>query len=393
MRDGWREARLGELAEVVGGGTPRTSTSDFWGGEIVWLTPTEVVAAEGAIVTDSQRKITRTGLRSSGAKLLPPGTVLLTSRATVGAVAMAGCELATNQGFQSLIAGDDVLPWFLLIWIQHNKVEFTRRAGGSTFPEISRPEVRRVPILLPPLDEQRRIIDLIAAVDGAIEAADSLRDTCTGTLRSLGESAWLSESFRPLKDIGVGVTGRTPSTTNAGYWSPPSVPFITPGDIGVDLFISSAARMISTDGAAVSRVFPPHSVLQVCIGATIGKVGILARPATCNQQINVLLGLEDHDALFLALTLAAPSGMRYVLDSAGKTTLPLLSKSRWLELKVPWPDAGLRQRTAQVASSLEEIRQKAARVATRLRTVRSALLSDLLSGDHEIPASYDEVMG
>lgn len=174
MRDGWREATLGDLAEVVGGGTPRTSTPAFWGGEIVWLTPTEVAAADGTVITDSQRKITAEGLRYSGAKLLPAGTVLLTTRATVGAVAMAGCELATNQGFQSLIAHDAMLPWFLLIWIQHNRVEFTRRASGSTFPEISRSEVRRIPILLPPLDVQQRIVDLVGAVDAEIDSAEAV---------------------------------------------------------------------------------------------------------------------------------------------------------------------------------------------------------------------------
>ena len=188
MRNGWREARLGDLSEVIGGGTPPTSTPDFWNGDVVWLTPTEVVAAEGTVVTDSQRKITRTGLRSSGAKLLPPGTVLLTSRATVGAVAMAGCELATNQGFQSLVAGDDLLPWFLLIWIQHNKVEFTRRASGSTFPEISRSEVRRIPILLPPLDEQQRIAGLVKAVDAEADAAEAV----AGSMRDV-RSALLSD--------------------------------------------------------------------------------------------------------------------------------------------------------------------------------------------------------
>lgn len=320
--------------------------------------------------------------------------VALGCRGSCGTVAVAptGAWLGNNVMAVWPRSPERALLDFLRINLEQIDLAAAGAISGQVQLQITHRSLAPVSLLLPPLDEQRRIVDLIAAVDEAIEAADSLRDTCTRTLRSLGESAWLSESFRTLNDLGVGVTGRTPSTTNAGYWNPPSVPFITPGDIGVDLFISSAARRISTDGAAVSRVFPPHSVLQVCIGATIGKVGILARPATCNQQINVLLGLEDHDALFLALTLAAPSGMRYVLDSAGKTALPLLSKSRWLELKVPWPDAGLRQRTAQVASSLEEIRQNAASVATRLRTVRSALLADLLSGDHEIPTSYDEVM-
>ena len=183
QREGWREMRLDDIAQIVGGGTPRTSKPDFWNGDVVWLTPTEVVAAEGTVITDSQRKITRAGLRSSGATLLPPNTVLLTSRATVGAVAIAGCELATNQGFQSLVANDTILPWFLLMWIQHNKGEFTRRASGSTFPEISRSKVRQIPISVPALEEQQQIVDLIKAVNDEIDTAGAVVNR-TRALRS-----------------------------------------------------------------------------------------------------------------------------------------------------------------------------------------------------------------
>lgn len=370
MRDGWRATTLGGVAtlEYGKGLTERDRDGHGW----------PVYGSAGVVGHHSTPLVDRAPV------------IIIGRKGTAGSIHWSDtpCWPIDTTYFVKPLASCE--PRYLFLALESAGLQDLCAQTGV--PGLNRERAYQAELLLPPLDEQRRIVDLIAAVDGAIEAADSLRDTCTRTLRSLGESAWLSESFRTLNDLGVGVTGGTPSTTNAGYWNPPSVPFITPGDIGVDLFISSAARRISTDGAAVSRVFPPHSVLQVCIGATIGKVGILARPATCNQQINVLLGLEDHDALFLALTLAAPSGMRYVLDSAGKTALPLLSKSRWLELKVPWPDAGLRQRTAQVASSLEEIRQNAASVATRLRTVRSALLADLLSGDHEIPTSYDEVM-
>ena len=106
MRDGWTETTLGDIAEVVGGGTPSTSKEEFWDGDVVWLTPTEVTAIDGKVISDSKRKITQTGLQSSGARVLPKGTVILTSRASVGFVALAGTELTTNQGFQSLIPSE-----------------------------------------------------------------------------------------------------------------------------------------------------------------------------------------------------------------------------------------------------------------------------------------------
>src|SRR5262245_3429032 len=124
MRDGWTRTTLGEIAEVVGGGTPSTKVPEYWGGDIPWVTPTEITAHEGACITETERSITPLGLDKSGARLLPANTVLLTSRATIGAVALAGRSLATNQGFAALVAGPTVIPEFLMYWCQANKGEF-----------------------------------------------------------------------------------------------------------------------------------------------------------------------------------------------------------------------------------------------------------------------------
>ena len=166
----WEETTLGGIAEVVSGGTPKTSEDDYWAGEIIWVTPTEVVKAEGGIINDSERKITAEGLANSSAKMLPQGAILLTSRATIGATAMAGVPLSTNQGFASLVAGENVLPRFLMYWCQANTLEFVSRAGGNTFKEISRKKVAAIPITLPPIEEQSRICDLIGSVDRTLES-------------------------------------------------------------------------------------------------------------------------------------------------------------------------------------------------------------------------------
>ncbi len=169
---GWKETTLGEVADVVGGGTPSTTRAEFWDGDIVWLTPTEVVALDGRRVSDSERKITKQGLANSGARLLPKGTVILTSRASVGFAAVSDCELCTNQGFQSLIPRTQILAEFLLPWVQTNRSEFMARSAGSTFKEISKTNVATMRILLPPLTEQKRIVDVIGSVDGAVAGAD-----------------------------------------------------------------------------------------------------------------------------------------------------------------------------------------------------------------------------
>lgn len=173
MRKGWTEATLGDVADVIGGGTPSTTVPEYWGGEVVWLTPTEVVPRDGQVILDSERRITKEGLKNSGAQLLPAGSVVLTSRASVGFVGISGVELCTNQGFQSLVPGDTVLAKFLMYWIQSNRVEFESRAAGSTFKEISRSNVKSIRIHLPPMNEQMRMVDLVSSVDAYISLLSS----------------------------------------------------------------------------------------------------------------------------------------------------------------------------------------------------------------------------
>lgn len=180
----WIETTLGDIASVISGGTPSTQVPEYWGGDIVWTTPTEVVASNGGMITTSSRRLSATGLANSSAKMLPPGAVLLTSRATIGAVALAGVPLCTNQGFASLVCGPSVLPKFLLYWCTVNTAEFTSRASGNTFPEISRSKVAGVPLVLPPLREQRRIVDLVESVDTAIADAAGARQSAVALRRA-----------------------------------------------------------------------------------------------------------------------------------------------------------------------------------------------------------------
>lgn len=170
--DDWEETSLGEIAEVIGGGTPSTTIGEYWGGDIVWLTPTEITSQDGKVVSDSVRKITDLGFKNSGAQMLPMGSVILTSRASVGFVALAGKELCTNQGFQSLIPKPSVLSKFLMFWIQLNRTEFESRSAGSTFKEISKSNVKSIKLGLPPLSEQKRIVEIINTIDEVISQTE-----------------------------------------------------------------------------------------------------------------------------------------------------------------------------------------------------------------------------
>lgn len=166
----WKSYTVGELAEVIGGGTPSTQNSDYWDGDIYWLTPAEI---NSKFVHSSNRKITVSGLNNSSAKLLPKGALLLTTRATLGACSINNQDnpVCTNQGFQSLVCNDFVDNEFMYYVVTANEFQkaMVQRASGSTFIEISSKNLKAISVNLPSLEEQRQIATLLSYLDEKIE--------------------------------------------------------------------------------------------------------------------------------------------------------------------------------------------------------------------------------
>lgn len=159
LPDGWQWKTMGEIAEVVSGGTPRTSdSSNFDGGDIPWITPADLSGYTAKHVSRGVRLLTQKGLQSCSARVLPEGTVLFTSRAPVGYVAIASNPIATNQGFKSFVLREGVLPDYAYWWLKGAKQLAESLASGTTFLELSGANAKKLPIPVAPLEEQRRIV-------------------------------------------------------------------------------------------------------------------------------------------------------------------------------------------------------------------------------------------
>lgn len=182
----WRERKFGQVGEFVGGGTPSTSNAAYWNGNIQWYTPTEI---KNGVLKPSIRTITEEGLRNSSAKLLPEGTILITTRATIGDAAIAIEKCTTNQGFQSLLVKESENNQFWYYWVLHHKYELESRSSGSTFKEIGKSEIKKIPTLSPKKAEQQKIASCLSSLDELIaahnEKLDALKDHKKGLLQNL----------------------------------------------------------------------------------------------------------------------------------------------------------------------------------------------------------------
>ena len=166
----WKEVRLGEVAIIIGGGTPNTGISDYWNGNIPWFTPSEI--GKNKYVNISEKTISEKGLNDSSAKLLPKGTILFTSRATIGAKAILKTEATTNQGFQSLVVTDGNNNEFIYYYLDIILNEIKQKASGSTFPEVSAESIRKIKVVIPNLEEQTAIASVLVDADKEIELAN-----------------------------------------------------------------------------------------------------------------------------------------------------------------------------------------------------------------------------
>lgn len=171
----WIESSLSSLAEITSGGTPSKDNPAYWNGEIPWVTPTDITACKSNYLFDTAEKITLAGLVNSSAKILPAGTILLTSRATVGIARIAAIPICTNQGFKSLTPSQNIDGKFLFYQVQWLRNAFEKYAAGSTFIEISKKDTARV--LIPhPVNRyvQQRIASILTSIDAAIEKTEVL---------------------------------------------------------------------------------------------------------------------------------------------------------------------------------------------------------------------------
>ena len=156
-------ARLGDVCEIVSGTTPKSNVPEYWDGELNWVTPAEL-DDNSRIVYESQRKITEQAVKDSSLKAFPAGTVLLSSRAPIGKVAISGVEMYCNQGFKNLICSDRIYNKYLF-WFLKGKTDFLNSLGrGATFKEISKSIVENIELPLPALPEQKHIAELLEKV-------------------------------------------------------------------------------------------------------------------------------------------------------------------------------------------------------------------------------------
>ena len=270
----WVTKSINDLAVVIGGGTPDTTVKSYWDGEIQWFTPSEI--GKNKYVDSSLRTITEVGLNNSSAKLLPPNTILLSSRATIGECSLSLRECATNQGFQCLVSKKCNVD-FLYYLIQTKKKDLIRKSCGSTFLEISANEVRKIQVSVPSDVEQQKIAELLSLIDERIATQNKIIEKLQSLIKGLIDDIITLKcgqlvAFETL--YSKAGEGGTPTTSNTEFYDNGSIPFIKIDDLS-NKYLSANKDYITELGLKKSSAWliPTHSIIY-SNGATIGAISI-----------------------------------------------------------------------------------------------------------------------
>ena len=350
--DDWEQRKLGDLAEIVGGGTPSTSKDEYWDGEIDWYAPAEI--ANQIYVESSERKITSEGFNNSSAKMLPVGTVLFTSRAGIGKMAILRKEACTNQGFQSIVPHVNELDSYFIFSRSEELKRYGETVGaGSTFVEVSGKQMSAMPLMMPPtIDEQRKIGEYFSSLDNLItlhqRKFETLKKLKKGFLQKMfpknGESvpeirfpgfpdAW---EQRKLGEItGKVIGGGTPKTCVSEYWDG-DIPWIQSSNVQEnEMFDFDIPKSITQEGLEKSAAkLVPENSIAVVTHVGVGKLVFVPFSYTTSQDFTSLSELKT-DAQFTCYSLyqRIKNDLHIVQGSAikGITKDDLLSK----EIMVP----------------------------------------------------------
>ena len=291
--------KLGDICEIVSGGTPKTGVKEYWGGDLKWITPAEI-KDNSYIVDDSVRKITQLAVDQKGLPPFPKGTVILSSRAPIGKVAIAGCEMYCNQGFKNLICSDIINNRYLY-WFLKSRTSYLNSLGrGATFKEISKSIVSNIEIDIPELQKQENIADEFEKINDLIELRRKEISSLDELIKArfvemfgdinLNDKKWNHE---PLGKLCTIVRGGSPRPIEQFLGG--DVPWIKIGDAtdGDNVYLTSTKEHIIQEGVKKSRLVKAGSLIFANCGVSLGFARILTFDGCIHDG---WLAMEDIDA-------------------------------------------------------------------------------------------------
>ena len=292
----WIDCKISDIGTVVGGATPSTKKNEnYESGEISWITPKDLSSFDARYIEKGERNITEIGLKSCSTQLLPINTILFSSRAPIGYIAIAAKELCTNQGFKSIIPNENTDPLFLYYLLKYNKDRIENLGSGTTFKEISGSTMKNIKVRVPKVKEiQSKIASILTSIDDKIELNQKINNNLEqqvlalyqhnfiDTINELRKNCKMEEYF----DVSI---GKTPPRKEPRWFSNnlQDITWISISDMGNSgLYISNSSEQLTREAIEHHniKIIPDNTVL-LSFKLTVGRIAITDGEATTNEAI------------------------------------------------------------------------------------------------------------
>lgn len=384
MKSGWVTKKLGEVCEVVLGGTPRTSVPEYWGGSVPWLTPGDMGKIQGLYVDKTTRTLTQKGLEN-GSSLFPANSVVLSTRAPIGYVLINTVPMCTNQGCKTIVPGSAIMPNFLAYNLIGRAIELNELGTGTTFKELATGVLKNIDIPIPPLAEQKRIV---AKIDAAFEKIDALKANAEKNLanaKELFQSA-LDEAMRPKKgwvEKRLGEIGsvcmckrilKSETNTERG------VPFYKIGTFGktANAYISQE----TFDRYRKLYKFPRKGEILISAAGTIGRaVTYDGAPAYFQDSNIVWVANDEKEVLNQYLKWFYATSPWHVTKGA---TIQRLYNDNIESVQIAYPNISTQKRICQTleisSQKIDTLQQNYAQQIADCAEMRQAILMEVFEG-------------
>ena len=387
------KVKLSDVADIIGGGTPDTKKQEFWNGNIPWITPKDLSSYNYRYISNGERNITKKGLENSSARILPQGSILLTSRAPIGYIAIAQNELCTNQGFKSLILKENNCPLFFYYLLKNNIKYIINMSSGSTFPEISGSQVKNLEFNIPDLTTQEKIARVLSSLDDKIELNNKINQNLEQQAQAIFKS-WFVD-FEPfdgkmpddwkigtISELGTVVGGSTPSKKNPEYYTNNGIAWITPKDLSRKnlKFISKGEIDITDKGFKNSSVtIMPKGTVLFSSRAPIGYISIAQNDVTTNQGFKSVIPFQTVGTPYVYLYLK--NNITLIENMAAGSTFKEVSGSIMQNIPALIPSKKILKRFNTLCDKIFRKQEYLEVENEKLTQLRDTLLPKLMSGE------------
>ena len=397
--ENWKEYKLHEIGEIVGGATPSTKDSTNYDGEISWITPKDLSNFIGRYIQRGERSITQKGFDSSSCQILPKGSILFSSRAPIGYIAIAANELCTNQGFKSVIPYNNVVDnIFLYYLLKYNKKKIEGLGSGTTFKEVSAKVMQNFEIRIPCIQTQKRIVNILSSLDDKIELNRRINDNLEQQAQALFKS-WFVD-FEPFKkgkfiDSELGMIpegwqveelGNITNSITEKVGKRTDIKVLSPVNTG-DLLLSEEyfTKQVYSKNLAKYIMVAPNDFAYNPARINIGSIGMNTFDFSgCVSPVYVVFRCEKEYHHFFNIFKATKNFKEEVNTRAIGGVRQTLSYKDFSLIKIVYPPKEIVEQFNKIYSHIMTLIKKNVLENKRLHQTRDTLLPKLMSGNLKI---------